>query len=69
MVLVLEDEVLEVVFQRKVLGGLVVAGRGARRAEAEVGGEVVLEVVQLDVDTQQVGVDFLRAVQTGNHTQ
>ena len=58
MVLVLQDEVLEVVFQRQILGGLAglmaIAGLLCRQA-----GKIVLQIIQFDVDAQQLGADAL----------
>ena len=55
MVLVLKDEVLEVVLERQIFGGLVGGACGERSA---VRLEVIVDVVELDIQPQQLGADF-----------
>lgn len=55
----LENEVLEVVFQRQVFGRLMAAVAGVtRRLWRQTDELVVFQIAQLDVDAQQVGGDF-----------
>ena len=59
VVLVLEDEVLKVVFQRQVFGGV---QAGVTAADALLRGQadevIVMQVVQIDIDAQQLGRNF-----------
>ena len=58
MVLVLKHEVLEVVFQRQVLGRLVARVGRAGHHQGIVEEVVLFQIAQFDVDAQQLGGNF-----------